>query len=128
MVRPPSGGQEDQAKQERAPVRAARNPDARTRRLERLAAVVDDPDDMVWLTFSEEVLRYYAPVTMGRRVVGDASVSGCPVHAGDQVLVTFPAANHDLDVFDRFEPRPARDEIAFQEWASAFPDDRLDPE
>ena len=47
--------------------------------LARLAAAKDDPDDMLWLTFSEEVLRYYAPVTMGRKVIGDTEVSGCPV-------------------------------------------------
>jgi cytochrome P450 len=119
--------------------------------LERLR---DTPfDDPIWLTFSEEVLRYYAPVTMGRRVVGDTTVQGCPVHAGDQVLVTFPAANHDLDVFERAHEflidrevnrhvtfghgihrclgsNLARLEmkIAFQEWAPAFPGYRIDPE
>ncbi len=102
---------------------------------------------------SEEVLRFYAPVTMGRRVVGDTTVTGCPVHAGDQVLVTFPAANHDPEVFERADEflidrevnrhvafglgihrclgsNLARLEmkIAFQEWAAAFPEYRLDPD
>ena len=44
----------------------ATNPDD----LARLAAVADDPDDRLWLTFTEEVLRYYAPVTMARNTAG----------------------------------------------------------
>jgi cytochrome P450 len=108
--------------------------------------VVEDPDDMLWLTFTEEVVRYYAPVTMGRRVIGDTEIQSCPVRAGEQVLVTFPAANHDLLAFDdphefridRAENRHvafglgvhrclgsnlARLEmhIAFHEWVRAFP-------
>lgn len=119
--------------------------------LARLAEVADDPSDMLWLTFSEEVLRFYAPVTMGRRVIGDTEVSGCPVRAGEQVLVTFPAANHDPEAFDAPEEfridrevnrhvafglgihrclgsNLARLEmmIAFQEWVRAFPTYRLD--
>ena len=52
-------------------------------------------------TAIEEFLRFYAPVTMARKVVKDVEVSGCPMHAGDQTLVTFPAANHDPKEFDR---------------------------
>ena len=119
--------------------------------LARLAAVVDDPDDMLWLTFSEEVLRYYAPVTMGRKVIGDTEVSGCPIRKGEQVLVTFPAANHDPAAFDRpdeFQIDRAENRhvafglgihrclgsnlarlemrIAFHEWISAFPTYSID--
>ncbi len=119
--------------------------------LARLAAVVDDPDDMVWLTFSEEVLRYYAPVTMGRKVIGDTEISGCPIRKGEQVLVTFPAANHDPAAFDSPEEfqidreqnrhvafglgihrclgsNLARLEmkIAFHEWVRAFPTFSID--
>ena len=70
----------------------------------RLVAV--DDDDLLWNTANEEVLRYYAPVTMARKVIGETEIGGCPVHPGDQMLVTFPAANHDpaafenADVFD----------------------------
>ena len=99
----------------------------------------------------EEVLRYYAPVTMGRQVISDTEVAGCPVHAGDQTLVTFPAANHDPAAFDdahefridRAQNRHvafglgihrclgsnlARLElsVALQEWIRAFPDYALD--
>ena len=117
----------------------------------RLVAVPDD--DMLWITAVEEVLRFYAPVTMGRQVVKDTVVSGCPVHAGDQTLVTFPAANHDPAAFevahefqlDRALNRHvafglgihrclgsnlARLEltVALQEWIRAFPDYELDPD
>lgn len=66
--------------------------------VERLVAV--DNDDPLWVTASEEVLRFYAPVTMGRKVIADTEVAGCPVHAGDQTLLTFPAANHDPEAFE----------------------------
>ncbi len=116
----------------------------------RLVAV--DNDDPLWQTGSEEILRYYAPVTMARKVIGDTEISGCPVHAGDQVLVTFPAANHDPAAFENAhefqldrERNPhvafglgihrcvgsnlARLEVlvALQEWLRAFPNYSLDP-
>ncbi len=114
-----------------------------------LVAVEDD--DFLWQTASEEVLRYYAPVTMARKVIGETEVSGCPVHPGDQLLLTFPAANHDPEAFenaaefqiDRAKNRHlafglgihrcvgsnlARMEllIALQEWLRAFPNYTLD--
>jgi cytochrome P450 len=89
---------------------------------------------------------------MARKVVKDVEVSGCPMHAGDQTLVTFPAANHDPNEFDRASEfildrennrhvafglgihrcagsNLARLEmiVAFQEWLRAFPDYSLDP-
>jgi cytochrome P450 len=118
--------------------------------VQRLVAV--DNDHMLWQTANEEVLRYYAPVTMARKVIKDTEVSGCPMHAGDQTLVTFPAANHDPEAFedahifklDRENNRHvafglgihrcagsnlARLEmlVAFQEWLRAFPNYSLDP-
>ncbi len=59
-----------------------------------------DDDDPLWNTATEEMLRFYAPVTMARKVIADTEVAGCPVHAGDQMLLTFPAANHDPAAFD----------------------------
>lgn len=47
----------------------------------------------------EELLRAYAPVTMARIVASDVEVNGCPMHAGDRVLLSFPAANRDPEVF-----------------------------
>jgi cytochrome P450 len=118
--------------------------------VQRLVAV--DNDHMLWQTANEEVLRYYAPVTMARKVIKDTEVSGCPMHAGDQTLVTFPAANHDPEAFedahifklDRENNRHvafglgihrcagsnlARLEmlVAFQEWLRAFPNYSLNP-
>jgi cytochrome P450 len=115
----------------------------------RLVAAGDD--DLLWQTATEEVLRYYAPVTMGRKVIADTEVAGCPMRAGEQTLVTFPAANHDPAAFDdahdfridRAENRHvafglgihrclgsnlARLEltVALQEWLRAFPDYELD--
>ncbi len=119
--------------------------------VEQLVAV--DNDDMLWMTATEEVLRYYAPVTMARQVVNDTEVAGCPVRAGEQVLLTFPAANQDPDSFenasefqiDRAKNRHvafglgihrcvgsnlARLEltVALQEWIRAFPNFSLDPD
>ncbi len=47
----------------------------------------------------EEFLRAYAPVTMARRVAADTEVAGCPMTTGEWVLLSFPAANRDPDVF-----------------------------
>ena len=116
----------------------------------RLVAVPDD--DLLWQLGTEEVLRYYAPVTMARKVIADTEVAGCPVHAGEQMLLTFPAANHDPAAFDdahvfqldREKNRHvafglgihrcvgsnlARLElvVALQEWLRAFPNYSLDP-
>ncbi len=118
--------------------------------VERLVAV--DNDDMLWQTATEEVLRYYAPVTMARKVIADTEVAGCPVHAGDQMLLTFPAANHDPEAFERSNEfildRERNRHVAFglgvhrcagsnlarlelivalQEWLRAFPNYSLDP-
>jgi hypothetical protein len=100
---------------------------------------------------SEEVLRFYSPVTMARQVVADTDVGGCPVRTGEQVLLTFPAANRDPAVFDRagefvidreinrhaafglgvhrcVGSNLARLElvVALQEWLSAFPSYEVD--
>jgi cytochrome P450 len=52
-------------------------------------------------TAVEELLRAYSPVTMARVVTEDVEFAGCPMHAGDKVLLNFPAANRDPAVFDR---------------------------
>ena len=48
----------------------------------------------------EEFLRFYSPVTMAREVLDDVDAVGCPMHAGDKVLMSFPAANRDPAHFD----------------------------
>ena len=52
-------------------------------------------------TAIEELLRAYSPVTMARIATEDTTVAGCPVHAGEKVLLSFPAANRDPEAFER---------------------------
>lgn len=61
--------------------------------------LVQEPDLMPGAV--EEFLRAYAPVTMAREVINDVEVNGCPMHAGDKVLLSFPAGNRDPAKFDR---------------------------
>jgi cytochrome P450 len=58
----------------------------------------DDPD--LWPSAIEELLRAYAPVTMARIVAHDTEFQGCPMHANDRVLMSFPAANRDPRQFE----------------------------
>jgi cytochrome P450 len=51
----------------------------------------------------EELLRAYSPVTMARLVTGDIEYGGCPMKEGDKVLMNFPAANRDPEVFEHPE-------------------------
>ncbi len=51
-------------------------------------------------TAVEEFLRAYAPVTMARLVKEDYDFHGCPMEAEDWVLLPFPAANRDPNVFE----------------------------
>lgn len=60
--------------------------------------MVEDPD--VWPMAIEELLRFYSPVTMARVAEEGAEINGCPIPAGDRVLMSFPAANRDPDVFE----------------------------
>ena len=48
----------------------------------------------------EEFLRVYSPVTMARVVRADTVFQGCPMAAGDKVLMNFPAANRDPAAFE----------------------------
>jgi cytochrome P450 len=47
----------------------------------------------------EELLRAYSPVTMARYVAQDTEYGGCPIPEGSKVLMNFPAANRDPEVF-----------------------------
>ena len=60
--------------------------------------LVAEPDLMP--TAVEELLRAYSPVTMAREVVEDITYAGCPMKAGDKVLMNFPAANRDPEAFE----------------------------
>jgi cytochrome P450 len=112
---------------------------------QRLAA---EPDLMA--TAVEEFLRAYAPVTMARLVAKDFEFQGCPMKQGNWLLLPFPAANRDPEVFpdadkvllDRAENRHAafglgihrclgsnlaRMElrVALEEWMARHPDFEL---
>lgn len=52
-------------------------------------------------TAIEEFLRAYSPVTMARRLMNDVEYKGCPMKAGERVLMNFPGANRDPEVFER---------------------------
>jgi hypothetical protein len=103
-------------------------------------------------TAVEEFLRAYAPVTMAREVVKEVTINGCPMKPGAMVLLSFPAANRDPEMFpdagkvliDREENRHAafglgihrcigsnlaRMElrVALEEWLKRIPEFRLAP-
>jgi cytochrome P450 len=61
------------------------------------ARLVAEPELMP--TAIEEFLRAYAPVTMARRLIEDKEYNGCPMKAGERVLMNFPGANRDPEVF-----------------------------
>jgi hypothetical protein len=60
--------------------------------------LAEDPDVMPLAV--EELLRAYSPVTMARVVTEDVEFQGCPMKAGDKILMNFPAANRDPAVFE----------------------------
>ena len=101
-------------------------------------------------TAVEEFLRAYAPVTMARLVAKDFEFEGCAMKEGDWLLLPFPSANRDPDVFpdadrvvlDREDNRHAafglgihrcvgsnlaRMElrVALEEWMARYPDFEL---
>ncbi|MBI3373224.1 MAG: cytochrome P450 [Betaproteobacteria bacterium] len=111
--------------------------------------LVADPSLMD--TAVEEFLRAYAPVTMAREVVKEVEINGCPMKPGHMVLLSFPAANRDPEMFpdadkvilDRQENRHAafglgihrcigsnlaRMELrtALEEWLKRIPEFRLE--
>ena len=80
-----------------------------------LARMVAEPELLP--TAIEELLRAYAPVTMARIVSQDAEIGGCPVRRGESVLLPFPAANRDPEVFPEADKviidREANRHVAF---------------
>jgi cytochrome P450 len=49
----------------------------------------------------EEMLRAYAPVTMARLVAEEVELGGRTLHPGEWLLLPFPAANRDPEMFER---------------------------
>jgi cytochrome P450 len=111
--------------------------------------LIEEPE--IWPSAIEELLRAYSPVTMARVVGKEAEVGGCPVHVGEKILMTFPAANRDPAVFPDPDKvvldRPKNPHIAFgagihrcagsnlarmemrvalEEWLARIPDFRLE--
>ncbi|MDI9918145.1 cytochrome P450 [Rhodococcus sp. IEGM 1379] len=87
----------------------ARNPDEREK-------LVNQPELLEQAT--EEFLRVFAPSqSMARTATADTEVDGCPVRAGERVLMSWVAANHDPEVFEEPETvqldRDARRHLSF---------------
>ena len=61
----------------------------------RLAAEPELMDSAV-----EELLRFYAPVTMARVITDEVEVSGTTLCPGQRVMLPFPAANRDPEFFE----------------------------
>jgi cytochrome P450 len=55
----------------------------------------------LWPTAIEELLRYYAPVMMARKVTEPVTMHGMTLNPGDKLILNFPAGNHDPEVFER---------------------------
>lgn len=66
---------------------------------EHRARLVAEP--ALWDLAVEELLRFYSPVNMGRVITTDATIAGCPVRAGERVLLAFSSANRDEARFAR---------------------------
>ena len=54
-------------------------------------------------TAVEELLRFYSPVTMARKVTEPVRVNGAEMQPGDKALLNFPGANRDPEAFDKPE-------------------------
>ena len=63
--------------------------------------LVDEPELLP--VAIEEFLRAYSPVTMARLARNDTEIAGRPVKKGERVLLSFPAANRDPEVFENPE-------------------------
>lgn len=57
-------------------------------------------DHDLFPTAIEEMLRYYSPVTMARVAIEDVEYGDVTFAEGDKILMNFPAANHDPEVFE----------------------------
>jgi cytochrome P450 len=61
-------------------------------------------DESFMTSFCEEMLRYYSPVQgFARTVTKDTDLGGCTLRRGDRVFLSWAAANHDPQVFERPE-------------------------
>ncbi len=51
-------------------------------------------------TAVEELLRYYAPVSVGRVAMEDVELGDVTVRRGERMMINFPAANRDKEAFE----------------------------
>jgi cytochrome P450 family 142 subfamily A polypeptide 1 len=74
-----------------------------------MLALLDNPDQRALLAGSpaaietgvEELLRWVSPIkNMSRTAMRDVEVRGQQLHAGDQLILLYPSANRDDEVFD----------------------------
>lgn len=92
------------------------NPDQRQ-------ALVDDPSGIP--TAIEEMLRWVTPIqNMARTVAQDAEVRGEQLREGDKLLLLYPSANRDEEIFDapqRFDiSRTPNNHVAFGGYGAHF--------
>ena len=78
--------------------------------------LLDDPSKIP--TAVEEMLRWVSPIkNMARTVTRDTDLGGRTLHEGDKLLLLYPSANRDEDVFDepfRFDvERHPNEHVAF---------------
>lgn len=74
-----------------------------------MLALSENPDQRLKLandlsllpTATEEILRYVSPVlSMRRTATCDTEIAGHPIRENDKVVMFYPSANRDLDVFE----------------------------
>ena len=70
----------------------ATNPDDRRR----LAS-----EEALFPTAIEEILRYYAPVSVGRVAMDDVTLHENTIKRGERMMINFPAANRDPEAFEQ---------------------------
>jgi cytochrome P450 len=51
-------------------------------------------------TAVEEFLRYYSVITSSRTVAEDTSINGCPMHAGDSIVIPLAPVNRDASEYE----------------------------
>jgi cytochrome P450 len=68
-----------------------------------LVAALDEGDETRWIGATEELLRAFAPVALGRYVTREVEMCGQLLQPGDMVLLNYPSANRDPRVFDHPE-------------------------
>ncbi len=77
--------------------------------------MVAEPE--LWPTAIEELLRFYAPVTMAREAAADVTIGDVTIPEGSKVLMNFPGANRDPEMFERPDEvildRPQNRHVAF---------------